>query len=133
MERIESVDDLSYYQAWTRDVWTNSIDPEDQMTHALFGLVTEVAEIVDPFKKSRYTPNRSVVVDKEEMTLEIGDVMYYLARVADMQGISLVDALHKNMEKLEKRYGNKSGQSAEGSVDGSSSLVPQESNQADEG
>lgn len=102
------MNEIQNYQEWTRTVWNNDHTPEDQMTHALFGLATEVAEIIDPFKKERYTPHRNVSVDRDNMVEEIGDVLYYLVRVADMQGISLKEAMDVNYQKLENRYGNSS-------------------------
>lgn len=99
---------VNVYQQWTRTVWTNDIDPQEQMTHALFGLATEVGEVIDPFKKSRYTPHRNVQVDKEHLTEEIGDVLYYLVRVADMNDIDMYDVCQTNIDKLEKRYGTAS-------------------------
>lgn len=120
MEHIEHTDTLEYYQRWTRYVWTNDIDLDDQLTHALFGLATEVGEVIDPFKKQRYTPHRDVVIDRDEMVKEIGDVLYYLTRVADMQGISMIEVIEANIDKLEKRYGKPT--QAEGTADGGTSV-----------
>lgn len=102
---MENLDSIVAYQDWTRTVWTSDIDLHEQFTHALFGLATEVGEVIDPFKKSRYTPHRNVTVDYDHMVEEIGDVLYYLTRVADMQGIDMQEVMQRNISKLEKRYG----------------------------
>jgi NTP pyrophosphatase (non-canonical NTP hydrolase) len=111
-------DNLDYYQRWTRTVWTNSHSHDDQLTHALFGLATEVGEVIDPFKKERYTPHRKVTVDREHLVEELGDVLYYLVRVADLNDIGMVEVLDRNIDKLESRYGNRSNDGAESSARG---------------
>lgn len=101
-------DNLEYYQYWTRTVWTKDHTHDDQLTHALFGLATEVGEVIDPFKKERYTPHRKVTVDREHLVEELGDVLYYLVRVADLNDISMIEVLDRNIDKLESRYDKRS-------------------------
>lgn len=94
------------YQEWTRKHWQDNGE-DSQILHACMGLAGEAGEVVDIFKKMVFTPWRLKGQDyKEEITKELGDVLYYLARVADESGISLADVVETNVAKLEKRYGN---------------------------
>jgi NTP pyrophosphatase (non-canonical NTP hydrolase) len=106
MEHDTYKSDLTYYQEWTRKVWIDH-GKDENITHALFGLQTETAELTDIHKKHRYTPKRAQVVDayRDHIVEEIGDVLYYLARYADEQGITLTEVVDVNISKLEKRYG----------------------------
>jgi NTP pyrophosphatase (non-canonical NTP hydrolase) len=42
--------------------------------------------------------------DRERIKDECGDVLYYLARLADEFQVSLVDIVEHNISKLENRY-----------------------------
>lgn len=75
------------------------------ITHALFGLQTETAELTDFYKKSWFTPNRHDLVTEGYLKLEMGDVLYYLDRLAEFHDYSLEDIMEANITKLEERYG----------------------------
>lgn len=81
-------------------------DAEGKMdkVHALFGLQTETAELTDFFKKSWFTPNRHTLVGAGYLKEEMGDVLYYLDRLAEMHGYTLAEIMDFNIEKLEARY-----------------------------
>ena len=103
------MENINEYQAWTADVWIKNADPMLDITHALLGVTTEVGEVVDLFKKPWFAPQRvggRTTVDKEELTKEIGDVVYYLSRLAGIMGINMSYVLAVNHEKLEQRYGS---------------------------
>lgn len=105
MEHDQHVSDLTFYQEWTRKLWITKGKREDDITHALFGLQTETAELTDLFKKSWFTPKRADgPPDRERIKDECGDVLYYLARLADEFQVSLVDIVEHNISKLENRY-----------------------------
>jgi NTP pyrophosphatase (non-canonical NTP hydrolase) len=73
------------------------------MTHMLFGLQTETAELTDYFKKLWFTPKRSKL-DHNYIRDELGDILYYLDRMAEARGYHLWELMDANIEKLEKRY-----------------------------
>lgn len=72
--------------------------------HMVLGMQTEVAEIADVYKKCiAYKKPLDFVNIKEE----IGDVMWYIANLCNMNGWDLRDILTTNIAKLEARYPDK--------------------------
>jgi NTP pyrophosphatase (non-canonical NTP hydrolase) len=105
MEHIEHTDTLEYYQRWTRKHWHDNGE-DNQILHACMGLAGETGEVVDLMKKSIFTPHRLEGQDyRAEVTKELGDVMYYLCRLADELNIDMCDVLETNIDKLDERYG----------------------------
>lgn len=75
-----------------------------RIEHALYGLVTEVGEIMDQLKKAKIY---NTELDTVNMVEEVGDIMWYLAVLCDSLGISFEDAWKKNINKLQIRYPHK--------------------------
>lgn len=72
--------------------------------HMVLGMQTEVAEIADVYKKTiAYKKPLDFVNIKEE----IGDVMFYIANLCNMNGWDLREILATNISKLEARYPEK--------------------------
>lgn len=93
-------------QAITTDVFGGKPQPID--SHAflaqLLGLVGEAGEIAEKFKKIyRDKDGVFTMEDKQEMTKELGDVLWYVSVVSTYLGISLKDVADKNIEKLLSR------------------------------
>nr|WP_233711348.1 nucleoside triphosphate pyrophosphohydrolase family protein [Lederbergia citrisecunda] len=65
------------------------------------GLSGESGEITDHIKKVVFQGHD---LDPEAMAYELGDIMYYVARFADVLGYQLSDITEMNQEKLFKRY-----------------------------
>ena len=42
--------------------------------------------------------------NKQEMILELGDVMWYLMMLCDHLDISIIDVMEQNVDKLTKRH-----------------------------
>lgn len=78
--------------------------PKEQgMNYCTLGLVGEAGEIANKVKKV-IRDNRPVdEAFKEDMKAEIGDVLWYVARLADELGISLEDVATYNINKLLSR------------------------------
>lgn len=72
----------------------------DRMTWAL-GLTGEAGEVADLLKKG-YGHGHGV--DTEKLKKELGDVLWYLAVLADAFGMTLEDVARANVEKLRARY-----------------------------
>lgn len=75
---------------------------DPQVIEAMYvalGLAGEAGETVDKIKKW----HRDGVVDKHSIALELGDVAYYLTRLANTFGYTLDDILRMNVEKLTSR------------------------------
>jgi NTP pyrophosphatase (non-canonical NTP hydrolase) len=67
--------------------------------YCALGLGGEAGETVDKIKKW----HRDGKIDPTAVALELGDVAYYLTRLANIFGYTLDDILRMNVEKLESR------------------------------
>ncbi len=76
----------------------------DRIQHATMGMVTEAGEIMDDLKRAKYY---NVPLDRGHVVEEAGDVMWYLAVLADELGVSFEEVWEKNIAKLQKRYPDK--------------------------
>lgn len=75
-----------------------------RILHSAMGVSTEAGELLDAVKKHIYYGKD---LDKVNLFEEVGDLFWYLAILADELGFSFEDAMKKNNEKLEARYGKK--------------------------
>lgn len=73
----------------------------DKMEEALLGLAGEVGELCDHYKKYMHQGHD---IDYNHMAEEAGDVLWYLAEIADALGVTLEDIARRNIDKLRKRY-----------------------------
>lgn len=86
------------YQAFTRT--TAKYPRHKGVEYCLYGLVSEVGEVADKLKK----PIRDgYSIDPNAISKEIGDVVWYCARLADELGVDFGKILWDNMEKLTSR------------------------------
>jgi NTP pyrophosphatase (non-canonical NTP hydrolase) len=81
---------------------TKEVTP--RIEHAIMGMVTESAELMAVIKKTKIYGKD---LDKLGLIDEAGDVMWYLAILADELGVSFEDLWEKNVAKLTKRYPEK--------------------------
>jgi len=75
-----------------------------RVLHAALGLATEAAEILDMVKKHVYYGKELDLVNLKE---ELGDSNWYQSILVDLLDLSWEDIWETNIEKLQKRYGNK--------------------------
>lgn len=80
---------------------SNQTDDVRQM--CCLGLAGEVGEIVDHFKKHLYHGHP---LDSKHVMEELGDVLWYVATLADAMGFLLSDVMQTNVAKLNARYPN---------------------------
>lgn len=74
----------------------------------MFGLVGEAGEMADKVKKwIRDDKAEWEKLDKEVLASELGDVLWYVATLADTMGFTLDDIAQKNVSKLSDRYHRK--------------------------
>ena len=72
--------------------------------HMVLGMVTEVGELADVYKKNMaYGKNYDTVNVKEE----VGDVMWYIANFCSINGFDMEEILETNINKLKARYPEK--------------------------
>jgi NTP pyrophosphatase (non-canonical NTP hydrolase) len=79
--------------------------PKDQaLTYASLGLVGESGEIANKVKKV-IRDDYNILTDerKSELQAELGDVLWYLAELSTILGVSLNKIAKDNLEKLESR------------------------------
>lgn len=65
------------------------------------GLAGEAGEVCDLLKK---THGHGKPYDAEQMKKELGDVLWYVANLADAHGFTLSDVAKANVDKLRARY-----------------------------
>jgi NTP pyrophosphatase (non-canonical NTP hydrolase) len=76
-------------------------DSQKQLTYTALGLTGESGEVAEIVKKAFYHGHP---LDKEALHNELGDVLWYLAVMADGLGFSLDEIASANVAKLRARY-----------------------------
>lgn len=76
----------------------------DDNAHMLFGMMTELGELTDAFKKNMAYGKPLDLVNVQE---EVGDLMWYIANFCNLHGFDLSKILDVNIEKLRARYPDK--------------------------
>lgn len=72
--------------------------------HMLLGLMTEIGELADVFKKNLAYGKK---MDDVNIREEIGDILWYLANLCDVRGYNLEEIMRTNISKLMIRYPEK--------------------------
>lgn len=72
--------------------------------HYLSGMVTEVGELMDVFKKNIAYKKEIDWINVQE---EIGDLMWYVANFCRVNNFNLENILQNNIDKLRARYPEK--------------------------
>jgi len=77
---------------------------KNELFHLVLGLVGEAGEIAEKLKKLvRDKDSNEALIDKADMTKELGDVLWYVAVLADYLEIPLEEVASKNIAKLADR------------------------------
>jgi NTP pyrophosphatase (non-canonical NTP hydrolase) len=71
------------------------------LTYTALGLTGESGEVAEIIKKAFYHGHP---LDGEALRRELGDVLWYVAVMADGLGLSLDQIARENIEKLRTRY-----------------------------
>lgn len=91
-----------YQQAALRT--SRAADQKDELLHRVLGLVGEAGEVAEKFKKLVRDHNTDLdKLDTDDMAKELGDVIWYVAVLADYLGLSFDDIANKNIAKLADR------------------------------
>ena len=72
-----------------------------RLQEGALGLAGEAGEVADYIKKGVYQGH---VLKPDKLVEELGDVLWYVALVADAGGISLDDVARANIDKLWARF-----------------------------
>jgi len=96
---------ISEYQQWTNETAvehatsdTDGVDKTDSVVFLSLALNGETGEVAEKAKRVVRGDG-----ELEDIANEIGDVLWYLARIADELGVDMVDIMAENMDKLETR------------------------------
>lgn len=93
---------LSDYQNSVADtaVYTKTVAPSNHLIYAVLGMCGETGEFAEKIKKILRDHN-GIVSDelRKELVLELGDVLWYLARVATDLGVDLEGVARMNLRK----------------------------------
>lgn len=94
---------IDEYGVWTEKMWfsnpTNEPLDERNITIMSLGLAGEVGEVMEILKKRV----RDNTFDEKNFIKELGDVVYYWARIAKAFGLEPSAILQANINKLEDR------------------------------
>ena len=89
------------YTEFTRDT---ALYPKDvEMEYLMLGLANEVGEVLGKYKK-HLRGDMMVLQDfREGLIDELGDVMWYFARICDTLDVKMYEVMKRNIDKLSKR------------------------------
>lgn len=91
---------LNEYQALARRTQNHELLMCEKESHALHGLSGEVGEIHSIYQKIYQGHNK----DYNKIIDEMGDLLWFVAELADALCVSLDHVAEHNIEKLRKRY-----------------------------
>lgn len=91
------------YQEAAKRTLNTKIEARYILANLGMGLAGEAGEVCDYLKKVVFHGHQLYPAKVSE---ELGDVLWYLANVAEAAGLSLGDIAEQNIAKLRKRYPN---------------------------
>lgn len=98
---IENVTTLDGYQSAARRTINRSLDDDQRLLDASAGLAEEAGEVLAHVRKHVM---QGRLLDRDAVTLELGDALWCLAIAADTLGVSLQAVAQRNIEKLQARH-----------------------------
>ncbi len=94
------------FQEYQEEARKTAIYPnkDNNYIYPVLGLVGEAGEIAEKIKKVIRDDNYEITDEKrEELTKELGDVLWYIANLSKELNISMEDIAMRNIEKLKSR------------------------------
>jgi len=98
---LENAATLDGYQAEARRTINRGLTVDQRLLDASAGLAEEAGEVLSHVRKHLF---QGRPLDREAVTLELGDALWCLAIAADTLGISLQDVARRNVDKLRARH-----------------------------
>lgn len=95
---------IEEYQNLSKRTLSNLDSVLEDNIHMSLGLTTETAEIADVFKKKLAYKKEIDWVNIQE---ELGDVMFYIVNMCNINNWDLRDILQNNINKLKVRFPDK--------------------------
>lgn len=96
--------DIQSYQKLAARTLPRLSSEQEDIQHMLFGMMTELGELVDSYKK-HYAYGKTL--DSTNVMEELGDIMWYWAGMCTITGINAPTTLQLNIDKLKARYPEK--------------------------
>ena len=96
-----SVTTLSEYQAEARRTVRRELTDDQRLLDAAAGLAEEAGEVLAHVRKHLL---QGRPLDRDSLTLELGDALWCVAITADTLGISLEAVARRNVDKLRARH-----------------------------
>ena len=93
--------ELNQYQALALRTAGHRTDVQKTLVNTALGLAGESGEVADIIKKTFFHGHS---LDREALYKELGDVLWYLAVMADALGFALDEIAQANVDKLRARY-----------------------------
>jgi NTP pyrophosphatase (non-canonical NTP hydrolase) len=94
---------LQFYEEFVEEMWLPSDDYNTDMARAALGVAGEAGELADKIKKWFRGDSIESFDWNHEIEREVGDVLFYLVKVAHLHKFTLREAMITNMEKLSSR------------------------------
>lgn len=93
---------MNYYQKLA--LKTADLERKNELYHLALGLVGESGEIAEKVKKLiRDHDSDESKLDKDDISKELGDVLWYIAVLSEYLGVPLEDIAQNNIDKLASR------------------------------
>jgi NTP pyrophosphatase (non-canonical NTP hydrolase) len=100
-ESVENADTLDGYQSEARRTINRGLTEDQRLLDASAGLAEEAGEVLAHVRKHLL---QGRPLDREAVTLELGDALWCVAIAADTLGISLAEVARRNVQKLRSRF-----------------------------
>lgn len=81
---------------------TSPRDGHDKIDNGILGLIGESGELVDVYKKWIYQSISGTELPSDRLADELGDVIWYLAEVADGMDMNLADVICTDFDRLDE-------------------------------
>ena len=100
---VPAKNDLDVFQEEALRSMRSDLPYEAICSNMCMGLAGETGETVDIFKKHIY---QGKDLDINDVIEEIGDILWYIANLCNVNKITMKECMESNVEKLRKRYPN---------------------------
>ena len=92
---------LNDYQALAMRTAAQYDTEQENLTVAALGMAGEAGEVAEIVKKAFYHGHD---LDRAALIKETGDLLWYIARMAEALGVPLEEIAARNIDKLRARY-----------------------------
>ncbi|MEK3819669.1 nucleoside triphosphate pyrophosphohydrolase family protein [Cytobacillus sp. FSL W8-0315] len=94
---------LNEYQELAKRTHNEDLPQPQALCNYALGITGEAGEVADHIKKGVFHGHE---MNRHELAKELGDVMWYVANLANLAGFTLEQVATMNVTKLMKRFPN---------------------------